>query len=64
MKSHVWGVNERYYIDSDGNIEESDGESPPQTGKIPKFVATELLRLVSIKEIVDEEKSLADSGED
>ena len=44
-KSYSWGLNERYYIDSDGDIEGSDGESPPQTGTVPKFVAIELLRL-------------------
>lgn len=49
-RSYVWGLNERYYVDSRGIAEEADGESPPQSGTIPTFVAVELIRLAGERE--------------
>lgn len=62
--SHVWGLNERYYIDSTGLIEENDGESPPQSGQVPRFIAAEMLRLAEIERKLDGERDLADIVQD
>ncbi len=62
--SYAWGLNERYYIDSDGLIEENDGESPPQSGRVPKFVAAEMLRLAAIERKLAGERDMADIDRD
>lgn len=62
--TYVWGLNERYYIDSDGVIEENDGESPPQSGQVPKFIAAEILRLAAIERKLDGERDLSDIDQD
>lgn len=54
MKSYVWGLNKRYYIDFGLRI------APLQMGTVPKFVADELIRLASIEKMIDGERSLSD----
>lgn len=42
-----FGPNDRYYIDSEGAVEEidTDPQAAPQAGQIPRFVAAEMIRL-------------------
>lgn len=42
---YFWGRDQRYYIDPQGTVEETDHESTPQVSEVPKFVAQELIRL-------------------